>query len=206
MATTNTTNGIQIKIANGYFQRTFYFGTTGQASNAGGNSSMVVKLSKQGGAFANSTNAAQEIANGFYYVTLTGAETGTQGDLSYYVTATTGGPASWNDQVVPQLFTDLSITGSGLVNTSSNAKQGQPIGNFPFTMTSTATGAPLPGLTVIATRYIGGWSPCVNTPIDVGFGDYTINLAGSDTNAPVVMYRFTASNANDVNILLITQP
>ena len=198
MATTNTTNGITLKMATAY-TRVFYYGTTGQTVS--------VSISKGGAGFGAPSGGATatEIAVGFYKIALSTADTNFLGDLAYSCTAGAGGPATWTDQVVGQLFTDLSITGTGLANISSNCKQGQPLNGFSFTMTSTTTGAPLTGLTVTATRYIGGWSPCVNTPFEIGFGDYAINLAGSDTNAPVVMYRFTAPAANDVNIVLITQ-
>lgn len=53
----------------------------------------VVQLSKNGGAFATSTNAATEIGNGWYKATLTATETGTAGPLIVRATAT--GCAEW---------------------------------------------------------------------------------------------------------------
>jgi hypothetical protein len=117
-----------------------------------------------------------------------------------------GGPVSWNDQVVSQVFTQLRMDGSGYAQISSNFRQGAAINGFPFTMTSAVTGTPLSGIAamIVAQRSLGGggFAPCANAVTEVGFGDYAINLAITDTNAPFVMLRFTAPGANDVNIAL----
>ncbi len=55
----------------------------------------VVSISKAGGAFAATTNAAAEISAGFYKVTLTATETNTVGVLALYATAT--GADVWRD-------------------------------------------------------------------------------------------------------------
>jgi len=49
--------------------------------------SPTVQISKAGGAFANTTNAATGISDGFYKVTLTATETNTDGALAVKVTA-----------------------------------------------------------------------------------------------------------------------
>jgi len=199
MATTNTTNGIILQQGVTY-TRVFYYGTTGQT--------VAVNISKNGSAFAASANSpATEISAGFYKISLTGGgDLNVLGDLAFNCTGGAGGPATWTDQIQSQIFSQVQLDGTGRVKVSTNCAQNQAINGFSFTMTSISTGAPLTGLTVTATRYIGGWSPCVNTPFEIGFGDYAINLAASDTNAPVIMYRFTAAAANDVNVVLITQP
>jgi hypothetical protein len=199
MATTNTTSGIQILQAASY-TRVFYFGTTAQT--------VAVNISKGGGTFAVAANSpATEISAGFYKILLTITDTSVLGDLAYNCTAASGGPATWTDQIVAQTFQQLQMNASGQVLIASNFKQGQPINGFPFTMTSASTGAPLTGLTVTAQRSLGGgFSPCNFSPTETANGDYVINLAGTDTNAPIIMLRFTAPGANDVNISLGTQP
>lgn len=50
--------------------------------------SPTVNISKNGDAFAATTNSASEISNGFYKVTLTATETNTDGPLAVYASAT----------------------------------------------------------------------------------------------------------------------
>ena len=57
----------------------------------------VVKISKNGGSFATTTNAATEISDGWYKVTLTTTETNTNGSIAIFATAT--GCDRWNDKV-----------------------------------------------------------------------------------------------------------
>lgn len=64
-----------------------------------------VYISKNGGAFAATTNAAVEIGAGFYRVTLTATETGTDGPLAMYATAT--GAAIWRD--IHQVYTAFPV-------------------------------------------------------------------------------------------------
>jgi len=68
------------------------------------------EISKNGGAFAASTNAVTEISDGWYKVTLTATETDTDGTLIIRATAT--GAAEWTDihQVIPVGPGDLSST------------------------------------------------------------------------------------------------
>ena len=65
-----------------------------------------VTLSKNGGAFAAATNAAVEISNGFYYVTLSVTETNAAGPL--IVRATGTGANTWIDihEVRESIITD----------------------------------------------------------------------------------------------------
>lgn len=56
---------------------------------------LTVEVSKNGGAFAAATNSAAEISDGWYTVTLTATETGTDGPLLIRATGT--GAAEWRD-------------------------------------------------------------------------------------------------------------
>jgi hypothetical protein len=75
-------------------------------------------------------------------------------------------------------------------------------------MTDSTTHAPKTLLTVTATRSLDGaaFAACANSVTEIANGDYKIDLAATDLNANVVMLRFTATAADDLNILLITQP
>ena len=56
---------------------------------------VTVQISKNGGAFAGTTNPASELSNGWYVVTLTALETGTAGPLIVRATATSAD--EWRD-------------------------------------------------------------------------------------------------------------
>lgn len=66
--------------------------------------SPTVYLSKAGGAFAATTNSATEVSAGWYKVTLTATETGTDGELALYATGT--GAATWREK--HQVYTSLT--------------------------------------------------------------------------------------------------
>lgn len=68
--------------------------------------SPAVSISKNGGAFAACTNAVSAIGNGWYKVTLTAAETNTDGPL--IIRATAAGADEWRD--VAQVYTTLLST------------------------------------------------------------------------------------------------
>jgi hypothetical protein len=216
MATTNTTNGITLLLSTLY-TRVFYFGTTGQASNLSGNNSMRVNISKNAGAFAQSVNGGAagpvEIANGWYSVQLVPNDVNVLGDLAYYVTGSSGGPATWNDQVVSQLFSQVPLDSNFRIIGASFCRQNQSL-FLPFTMTSLTANAPLAGLLTASPQALtaqknfgAGWSNCTGTLSDLGNGDYGIMLSPADTNTNGgAIYRFTASGANDNNQVLIFNP
>jgi hypothetical protein len=205
------------------FLRPFFFGTTGQAVNAGGNSSMVVAISKNGGAFATATNGTAgnanllEIANGWYSIALATADVGLTGILAYHVTATTGGPADFADfvQTAPTFLNDLAVTQVGptyVANISSNLKQNQPFGAL-FFMTQLGSSNPAPGLTVTGQRTFtnAGFSNVSGTILEVGgvgngAGWYYFAGMAADSNAPQAGFKMTAVGANDSDFTLWFQP
>lgn len=65
--------------------------------------SPTVYVSKAGGAFAATTNSATEVSAGWYKVTLTATETGTDGQLALYATGT--GAATWRE--IHQIYTAI---------------------------------------------------------------------------------------------------
>ncbi|MCB0072105.1 MAG: hypothetical protein KDE20_11630 [Caldilineaceae bacterium] len=67
--------------------------------------SPTVYISKNGGAFAATTNSAAEVASGWYSVALTATETGTDGELVLYATGT--GAAIWREK--HQVYTSLNV-------------------------------------------------------------------------------------------------
>jgi hypothetical protein len=65
-----------------------------------------VQISKNGGTFANATNAAVEMAQGFYYVDLTTTETNTDGPLGFVASA----PGTNIFADIHQVYTHLLTT------------------------------------------------------------------------------------------------
>lgn len=200
MALATVTNGFVLK-QSASIARSFFFGTAGQV--------VTVTLSKGGnGAFAPAAGAVSELADGWYCIVLTAADTNTLGLLNYHCTAGAGGPADFQDMVMTQIFSDLALDGSGNVSIASSIKRNQILNGFQFIMTDSTTHAPKTGLTVTAQRSLAGagFAPCANAVSEMSNGVYVINLAAADTNANCIMYRFTAVGADDLDILIMTQP
>jgi hypothetical protein len=210
MATTNTTNGIQIPQATNYL-RTFYYGTTAQT--------VTVSICKSGGTFGAPSGGATatEISAGFYKIQLSSTDTSGLGDLAYSCTAGAGGPATWTDQIVTQTYgaatsggAQLALDANNRVLVSSNLKQNAACNAFPFSLT--ISGQPAPGLantlTIQRSLGAGGFGPIANpgSVVDLGGGDYTVNLAASDLNAPTVSLLITSTTADTVFINIITNP
>jgi len=83
----------------------------GQTAVTGANPVPAVQISKNGGAFANTTNAATEISNGWYKVTLTSTETNTNGGL--IVRATEASSLEWREKLqVVEAVPDVNIVSS----------------------------------------------------------------------------------------------
>jgi hypothetical protein len=72
--------------------------------------SPVVNLSKAGAAFGAAAGAVTEIANGWYKVALTTADTNTVGDLAFYITGTSADDTDFSDQVSSVILSDIPTT------------------------------------------------------------------------------------------------
>ena len=60
----------------------------------------VVNISKDGGTFAAAAGTVTEIANGWYKISLTAADTSTVGDLAFYITGSGADDTDFVDQVL----------------------------------------------------------------------------------------------------------
>lgn len=65
-----------------------------------------VNISKAGAAFGAAAGVVTEVANGWYKIALTTADTGTLGDLSYYITGAGADDTDFVDQVTAQILGD----------------------------------------------------------------------------------------------------
>lgn len=83
--------------------------------------SPTVTLSKAGGSFASAGGTVTEVSSGWYKIALTTTDTNTLGDLAFHVTAGSGDPTDFVDQVVDAVpanvlqVNSVTVTGIGTV-------------------------------------------------------------------------------------------
>jgi hypothetical protein len=104
-----------------------------------------------------------------------------------------------------------NITGnvSGSVGSVSTLRPVKNVGysNFMFPMFDASTKSPKAGLLVTAERAIDGnpFASCSNAVVELGNGVYRISLSADDMNGDKIMFRFTATGADDQLIEVFTQ-
>lgn len=86
-------------------------------------------------------------------------------------------------------------------------KKNVALDNFMFPMFNSTTKVPQGGLSVTAQRAIDGnaFSPCSNGVSEISNGTYRISLSADDMNGAKIMFRFTATGADDQLIEILTQ-
>jgi hypothetical protein len=91
---------------------------------------------------------------------------------------------------------------------AGNVKKNAALNNFTFQMTDSTNHAPAPGLSVSGTKSLdgGSYTATTNAVTAIGNGMYKINLTAAEMNGNIVALRFTATGADDLNIILVTQP
>lgn len=98
---------------------------------------------------------------------------------------------------------------SGSVGSISTVrpKKNTGLDDFMFPMYDAATKSPKVGLTVSAQRAIDGntFSQCTNSVVELSNGIYKINLSPEDMNGDKIMFRFSATGADDQLVEIITQ-
>lgn len=171
---------------------------------------VTIKLGKAGAAGTGTTNSPAEVdavnMPGVYKIQLSDTDTNTLGDLWFHCTASGCDNTDFVDTVEQSIFPDLVLDVNGNASVASNVKKNTALNGFMFVMT--VNGVPTASLTVTAQRSLNGagFAPCANAVTEVGVGVYSINLAAADLNANTVMFRFTATGADDRDIFLVTQP
>lgn len=86
-----------------------------------------VTLSKAGGAFGAAAGSVTEVSSGWYKIALSTVDTGTLGDLAYHVTAGSGDPTDFVDQVSVRLVDDVA-TQTGVDDLPTNAELATALG------------------------------------------------------------------------------
>lgn len=100
-----------------------------------------------------------------------------------------------------------ATAGVPIVSVTSNIKK-NAASRLTFTMTDSTTHNPKTTLTVTGQVSIDGaaFVSLTNAVTEISNGDYTVSLAAADTNGNALMFRFTATAADDLNIFALTQP
>lgn len=164
-------------------------------------------LSKAGGSFGAAGGTITEVANGWYKIVLTTTDTNTVGDLVFHITATSGDPTDFVDQISPTIINDITTDGSGNVSITSPLKKNTAKNGFTFVMRD-SSGAPKTGLGagITSQRSINGagFASTTNTAAEVANGTYSINLSAADLNGDFIMLQFTATGAVQANVLIPT--
>jgi hypothetical protein len=177
------------------YNRSFLMVSTADHITGSTGLTCAVTLGKAGSTtFVTSTGVITEQVNGWYNIGMTTTDTNTVGELTIHASATGADPTDWTDQVNPSI--------------PSNIKKNFATNGFTFVMTDATTHAPKTGVTVSATRSLDGaaFGATTNSPTEVATGTYTINLSTADTNGNHIMYRFTGTGADDLNLSVHTQP
>lgn len=206
----------------------FYVGLTDQANTkllkanptlAAGD----VKVSKDGGAFANLTTlpSANPASGAAIMVDLSGTEM-TADNVVVQFTDVAG--AEWCDQLINIQTTarqlddlaypattgrSLLVDTAGAVPITTNLKKNQALANFHFLMTDSTTHNPATGKTVTVTRAIDGGAfgaGTLSAVTEMSNGLYRLDFAAADLNGNVVTLRATASGCDDLFISLTMEP
>lgn len=206
----------------------FYVGLTDQANTkllkanptlAAGD----VKVSKDGGAFANLTTlpSANPASGAAIMVDLSGTEMTADNVVVQFIDAA---GAEWCDvlvniQTTARQLDDLAypattgrsllVDTAGAVPITTNLKKNQALANFHFLMTDSTTHNPATGKTVTVTRAIDGGAfgaGTLSAVTEMSNGLYRLDFAAADLNGNVVTLRATASGCDDLFISLTMEP
>jgi hypothetical protein len=114
-----------------------------------------VTISKAGAAFAAAAGAVAELANGWYRVAFTAADTNTLGDLACHATAAGADPSDWADQVVAYNPNDAAALGLSRLDAavSSRATPAQILATPANVLATDATGRVTVGSNADKTGY-----------------------------------------------------
>ncbi|HZH39646.1 MAG TPA: hypothetical protein VFD85_01475 [Gemmatimonadales bacterium] len=166
-----------------------------------------VKLSIDGGALANTTNLPTAVGKSWKLTLTTGETTG--GVLMLDI-------IDQGTKAVEDQGLDFFTFGNASAYVprdlySSNPpgiKKNTALNNYMFRMSDSATGDPKTGLTVTAERSLDGaaFAACANAVSEIGSGWYKITLAAGDVNGDTVALKFTATNAKQLDELIVTEP
>jgi hypothetical protein len=151
--------------------------------------------------------------SGAIYTVVTGVKAKTDSLTFTIPNVVDSNVVDWKGSAAPDMpanFASLAIDSGGKVTFGNTVtvKKNTALNAFEFVMTDSTNHVPTPGLTVTATRSIdaGAFTACANGVTEIGSGVYYINLATTDLNGNVIMLKFSAAGADDLFIMIVTQP
>jgi hypothetical protein len=182
-----------------------------------------VRVSKDGGAFANITTlpSASPASGRALMVDLSATEMTADNVVVQFVDAA---GAEWCDlfvnlQTTARQIDDLAyptttgrsllVDAAGAVPITTNLKKNQALAKYQLLMTDSTTHNPATGKTVTVTRSIDGGAfaaTTASTATEVSVGMYYIDLSAADLNGNVVTLRATATGCDDLFMTLILEP
>lgn len=173
-----------------------------------------VTLSKAGGSFAAAGGTITEVSNGWYKIVLTTTDTNTLGDLAFHITATSGDPTDFVDQVTANILGDTFSVNVASVNsvattsvTTINAIQGttQPL-NFTGTSTSALVKSDIIDIASVAvststaqigTNVVSVAGAASNIKKNQALNAFEFPMTDSTTHAPKTGVTVTATRSLD---------
>lgn len=171
-----------------------------------------VKISKDGGAFANVTTLPTVTPAGGLAVRLALSASEVQAKMVMIQFVDQTNPKEWEDLTIRYATAGDPTNAFWQVNPNNVAqgvKKNTALNNFEFVLyDSTDHVTPKTGLTVTGQRSIdgGAFAALTNAVVEVGNGTYKVNLAAADLNGDIVTLRFTATGADPTLITIKTSP
>lgn len=144
--------------------------------------SPAVNISKAGAAFGAAAGTVTEVANGWYKVALTTADTGTLGDLAYHITATSGDATDFVDQVTANILGDTlpanmtQIGGSAV--SATTAQLGVNVVNWNNTVVATPATAGIPDVNVKNINNTAAATPGASGGVLIAGSNVATTIAG----------------------------
>lgn len=163
------------------------------------------QISKDEGAYANTTNNPSHEGNGHYSLSLTATEMQAARIVITIIDQTA--TKEWEDQcIIIETYGNASAEHAFDLDTANITQpteypmsKNTAFSNFCFVMINSSDDiSPATGLTVTAERSIdgGAFAACANSVSEVSNGVYKIDLAAADLNGNCIVLKFTATGAN----------
>lgn len=188
---------LEIELTSVDNQSTAYGLSIAKTTNITGFNDIAATAIVSGGAITTSSGAVSTVTTTTTATNLTNAPTAGDFTSTMKASITTAATAA-----------TPTVTVGTVAGAASNIKKDQALPGFTFLMTDSTAHTPKTGLTITGQASLNGGTlgSLTNSATEIGNGIYTINLAAADLNANTVLLRFTASSADDRDILIITQP
>jgi hypothetical protein len=137
------------------------------------------------------------------------AANGTSSGLVVKLNQTAGTARNYDWEVLADSSNAPAVVNS-VAAAATNFKKDTAITAYPFLMTDSTNHNPKTGIGsgVTAQRSIdgGAFASCTNTPAELADGIYTLAVSAADVNGNFIIFRMSASGADDTFFTIATQP